>query len=133
MRFRHYKGGTYELVALAKEEADPQNVLVIYKAEIDGTIWARPADVFFQDLMDPYRGFKRFEIVPPEGFQYTCDNGCDAAWPEIRLFEFSRTESADGTLIESKTKPYWACRCGCSDIQLYETATGSVSALPENE
>jgi hypothetical protein len=132
MRFRHYKGGTYELVTLAKDEADPQTVLVIYKADVDGTIWSRPADVFFEDLTGPYRGIKRFEILPPEGFQYTCDNGCDAAWPGIRLFEFERHEDLDGTLIESKTKPYWACRCG-SDVQFYETATGDVSALPENE
>jgi hypothetical protein len=133
VRFRHYKGGFYELVAIAKEEAHPQTMLVIYKAEIDGSIWSRPADVFFEALEGPLRGKIRFVAVPPEGFEYCCDNGCDVVVPYPNLFEYSREEDAEGLLIKSKTKPLWACHCCGEDVQLYETATGNVSDLPENE
>jgi hypothetical protein len=47
MRFRHYKGGIYELVCEAKLEADPAVTMIVYRAA-DGTIWTRPASVFFE-------------------------------------------------------------------------------------
>jgi hypothetical protein len=40
-RFRHYKGGLYEVVAVARLEATHEP-LVVYRAEVDGTVWARP-------------------------------------------------------------------------------------------
>lgn len=41
-RFRHYKGGEYEVVANALEEAT-LNHLVVYRAP-KGTVWTRPID-----------------------------------------------------------------------------------------
>ncbi|MFK3738629.1 DUF1653 domain-containing protein [Massilia sp. TN1-12] len=52
MRYRHYKGGIYELVCEAMLEADHTPVIV-YRGQ-DGTTWVRPRDVFF-------------EMVAPEG------------------------------------------------------------------
>ena len=46
MRYRHYKGGLYELVCIAKLESDLSD-MVVYRAA-DGSIWTRPKDVFFQ-------------------------------------------------------------------------------------
>lgn len=40
-RFRHYKGGLYEVVATATLEATHEP-LVVYRADSDGTVWARP-------------------------------------------------------------------------------------------
>ncbi len=48
MQFRHYKGGLYELVCEATLEAD-LTPMIIYRAA-DGTIWARPKEVFFEQL-----------------------------------------------------------------------------------
>ena len=45
-RFRHYKGGLYELVCEATLESD-LSTMIVYRAP-DGSIWARPKDVFFQ-------------------------------------------------------------------------------------
>ncbi|HEX7983009.1 Protein of unknown function [Duganella sp. CF517] len=45
-RFRHYKGGLYELVCEATLESD-LSTMIVYRAS-DGSIWARPKDVFFQ-------------------------------------------------------------------------------------
>jgi len=48
MRFRHYKGGLYELVCEAVLEADLTPVIV-YRGE-DGRTWVRPRDVFFETV-----------------------------------------------------------------------------------
>jgi hypothetical protein len=46
MRFRHYKGGVYELVCEATQESD-LTPMIVYRAA-DGSVWVRPKDVFFQ-------------------------------------------------------------------------------------
>lgn len=46
MRYRHYKGGLYELVCMATLEADLSQ-MVVYRAA-DGSVWARPSTVFFE-------------------------------------------------------------------------------------
>jgi hypothetical protein len=48
MRFRHYKGGLYELVCEARLEADGAPVIVYRGA--DGQVWVRPRDVFFEKV-----------------------------------------------------------------------------------
>ena len=44
VRYRHYKGGIYELVCEATLESDPTVMMIVYKAS-NGTIWTRPASV----------------------------------------------------------------------------------------
>ncbi|MES2152862.1 MAG: DUF1653 domain-containing protein [Pseudomonadota bacterium] len=46
MQYRHYKGGLYELVCVAKLEADLSE-MIVYRAA-DGSFWTRPKAVFFQ-------------------------------------------------------------------------------------
>ncbi len=46
MRFKHYKGGLYELVCEATLESD-LSTMIIYRAA-NGSIWARPKQVFFE-------------------------------------------------------------------------------------
>lgn len=45
-KFKHYKGGLYELVCEAIQESDLSPVIV-YKSH-DGRFWTRPKDVFFE-------------------------------------------------------------------------------------
>ena len=45
-KFRHYKGGLYELVCVATLESDLSE-MIVYRAA-DGSIWARPKEVFFE-------------------------------------------------------------------------------------
>lgn len=48
MRYRHYKGGVYELVCEATLEAD-LTPMVVYRAA-NGTVWIRPREVFFETV-----------------------------------------------------------------------------------
>lgn len=47
--YRHYKGGLYELVCEAVLEADHTPVMV-YRG-VDGAVWVRPKDAFFETVM----------------------------------------------------------------------------------
>jgi hypothetical protein len=62
MRYRHYKGGIYELVCEAKLESDPSVIMIIYRAA-DGSAWARPSSVFFESVEQDGRMVPRFAAM----------------------------------------------------------------------
>jgi hypothetical protein len=62
MKYRHYKGGIYDIVCEAKLEADPDIVMMIYKSE-EGLIWARPKEVFFEQVQHEGKTVPRFAPV----------------------------------------------------------------------
>ncbi len=45
-KYRHYKGGLYQLVCVATLESDLSEMIVYTAA--DGSFWTRPASVFFE-------------------------------------------------------------------------------------
>jgi len=47
MKYRHYKGGIYEIICEARLEPDPEVIMIVYKSA-DGSIWTRRKDVFFE-------------------------------------------------------------------------------------
>lgn len=57
-RFRHYKGGIYELVCEATQESDLSPVIV-YRSH-NGSIWTRPKSVFFEMVDVEGRRVPRF-------------------------------------------------------------------------
>jgi hypothetical protein len=59
VRYRHYKGGIYELVCEATMEAD-LTPLIVYRAS-DGSIWCRPKAVFFELIEVDGVQVQRFE------------------------------------------------------------------------
>ncbi|MFZ6693514.1 DUF1653 domain-containing protein [Undibacterium sp. SXout20W] len=48
-KYRHYKGGIYELVCEAIQESDLTPVIV-YRS-YNGSVWTRPKDVFFENVV----------------------------------------------------------------------------------
>lgn len=62
MKYRHYKGGIYEVVCEAKLESDPAVILVIYKSE-NGMVWARPKPVFFESVQHEGQAVPRFSSI----------------------------------------------------------------------
>ena len=63
MRYRHYKGGIYELVCEAVMEADHTPVIVYRSA--DGAVWVRPRAVFFETVCVDGAAMPRFAELPP--------------------------------------------------------------------
>jgi hypothetical protein len=62
MRYRHFKGGIYELVCEAKLEADPSVTMIVYRAA-DGSIWTRPSTVFFEMIEHNGERMQRFTAI----------------------------------------------------------------------
>jgi hypothetical protein len=59
MKYRHYKGGLYEILCEAQLEADPAITMVIYQSEA-GMIWVRPKTAFFESVQHEGRTVPRF-------------------------------------------------------------------------
>jgi hypothetical protein len=60
-RYRHYKGGVYELVCEAVLEADHTPVIV-YRGQ-DGVVWVRPRDAFFETVVVDGNTLPRFALL----------------------------------------------------------------------
>ena len=60
-RYRHYKGGIYELVCEAIQESDLSPVIV-YRSQ-DGRIWTRPKVVFFEIIIIDGQRVQRFTEI----------------------------------------------------------------------
>ena len=61
-KYRHYKGGIYELVCSATLESDPAVQMIVYKAA-NGTIWTRPATIFFEMVNCDGQMVARFALI----------------------------------------------------------------------
>lgn len=62
MKYKHFKGGIYDLICEAKLESNPQIIMVIYRSH-DGSTWARPRDVFYELLEHDGKIVRRFEPI----------------------------------------------------------------------
>ena len=62
MKYRHYKGGIYEIVCEAKLESDPSINLINYRAA-NGSTWARPSDIFHEEIVVDGNTVQRFTLI----------------------------------------------------------------------
>ena len=62
MKYRHYKGGIYEIICEAQLEPDPDVIMVVYKAD-NGTVWTRRKDVFFELVEHEGHTVQRFSPI----------------------------------------------------------------------
>lgn len=63
MRFRHYKGGVYEVVCEATLEAD-HTAVVVYRGQ-DGKTWVRARDAFYGNVDVDGARMPRFTPLDP--------------------------------------------------------------------
>lgn len=82
-RYRHVKRGTiYEVLSVGEDENNRGNDVVIYQAEDDGKIWARPYAQFFDGR------FEQLPATPPEKALHHCISTAAALanwWAAIKL------------------------------------------------
>jgi len=63
--YRHFKGGEYELLELARH-SETEELLVVYRSLADpATTWVRPADMFSGVVERADGCFPRFELIAP--------------------------------------------------------------------
>ena len=64
-RYKHYKGSTYEVIAIALHSENKQK-MVVYRALEDsadfptGTVWVRPLSMFTEEVMVAGHKMPRF-------------------------------------------------------------------------
>ncbi len=68
-KYKHFKGGTYEIVCVSRDSENPKKELVVYKSLYDkegfpqGTIWSRPLEAFVGFKEKDGEKIKRFEKI----------------------------------------------------------------------
>ncbi len=65
-QYKHYKGGIYEIITLAKCSEYPDNIKVIYKDVALETIWCRPLTEWLEDV--EYECWKTFNTLTAPRF-----------------------------------------------------------------
>lgn len=62
-KYRHFKGGEYEVLCLAKH-SETQEEMVVYKALYgDGGVWVRPAAMWNEEIEREGKRYKRFTFM----------------------------------------------------------------------
>jgi len=68
-KYRHFKGGIYEIVAVARDCEDPKKEFVVYKMLYKspkypvGTVWAREKNNFLEEITRDGKTLWRFEEI----------------------------------------------------------------------
>ena len=58
-RYRHYKGGLYEVIEMALH-SETLETLVVYRNLQTGLLWVRPATMFLEDVVIEGKTLQRF-------------------------------------------------------------------------
>lgn len=62
-RYRHYKGGEYEVVGVARHSETDER-LVVYRCLYDNnSLWVRPLAMFMETVLVDGRELPRFELI----------------------------------------------------------------------
>ena len=56
-KFKHYKGGTYEVISMATHTETGEK-LVVYKSINFGSVYVRPYDLWISETSDGQKGFE---------------------------------------------------------------------------
>lgn len=62
-RYRHFKGGEYELLFIAKNSETMEDMAVYRALYGDGTIWVRPLSMWSETVEINGKRIKRFEYI----------------------------------------------------------------------
>lgn len=75
MRYRHYKGGLYEVITMAthSETGEP---MVVYKSTLFGSVYTRPLSMWFEEVEvdgEKVRRFSRKDVWKDAEDLMKCD------------------------------------------------------------
>ena len=62
-RYRHFKGGEYEVLGIARH-SETQEPMVVYRALYgEGGLWVRPASMWNETVCRDGKAFRRFTYI----------------------------------------------------------------------
>ena len=50
-KYRHFKGGEYEVIGIAKHSETLEDMVVYRALYVDGGLWVRPASMFLESII----------------------------------------------------------------------------------
>ena len=62
-KYRHFKGGEYEVIGIAKDSETLEDVVVYRALYGDGELWVRNAEMFCETVTREGKTFPRFEYI----------------------------------------------------------------------
>lgn len=63
-KYRHFKGGEYELIAIARDSEEPDRFLAVYRALYgEREVWVRALDMFLENIESGGKTIRRFEKI----------------------------------------------------------------------
>lgn len=65
-KFRHFKGNRYRLEGFAKDSETTEEVVIYRQLYGEGSLWVRPAKMFFETIERDGKMIKRFELLEEE-------------------------------------------------------------------
>lgn len=66
-RYRHFKGGLYEVVGVARHSETDERLVVYRPLYGDGGLWVRPVAMFNEAVTHDGREVPRFSFLGPAG------------------------------------------------------------------
>jgi len=66
-RYRHFKGGEYEVLGVARHSETDERVVVYRPLYGDGGLWVRPLAMFLETVEHAGRTVPRFTYLGPMG------------------------------------------------------------------
>ena len=60
--FRHFKGNRYRLEGFAKDSETTEEMVIYRQLYGEGSLWVRPAKMFFETIERDGKMIKRFEL-----------------------------------------------------------------------
>lgn len=61
-KFRHFKGNCYRLEGFAKDSETTEEMVIYRQLYGEGSLWVRPAKMFFETIERDGKMIKRFEL-----------------------------------------------------------------------
>lgn len=61
--FRHFKGNCYRLEGFAKDSETTEEMVIYRQLYGEGSLWVRPAKMFFETIERDGKMIKRFELL----------------------------------------------------------------------
>jgi len=91
-------------------------------SHIDYADTMRHAAALLQSAPDDIPDAGKIVAALPVGerYQYVCANGCGPCGVKLSEFEYSRTETLEGVLLDSKTQPQIVSACCGSEVDVYD-------------
>ena len=63
-RYRHFKGGEYQLLAIGRDSEEPDRFMAVYRALYgEGEVWVRPLDMFIERIVKDGEEIPRFTFI----------------------------------------------------------------------